>query len=374
MGVSATVSWLTDRELSLSLLYSSCLWTWILFQLQNSPLRDNNCFNLVVRQSFMEAEHKGQLKNKVRALRVPCSATDIVLPHAFSPNMDGGQACPGLQVATGIRIIGEAAWRSCLQLQVVHLPSTVVILQNGVFRRSHALRTVLAPGCKQFGIKVFEECCSLLQLGTTSDSTNQLAPRAQFRPRAFEKCTALRHLNFEQTEYDPTDLYRCLPECCFLEAGLVSLSLPPDFNWIGPAACERCLQLQSVDLSRTNVTEILGCTFAHCLRLQQLSLSSKLRRIEQEAFAKCTALEEVRIPPTLLYIARRAFAGCTQLRIFQKTGKSTTWRGTYARANAFENCQQLDTPRWIRFLPANAKDRWVDEFLTEMRRGIEMLS
>ena len=146
-------------------------------------LRDNDCFNLVVRQSFMEAEHKGQLKNKVRALRVPRSATDIVLPHAFSHNMEVRH----VQVAAGFRIIGEAAWRSCLQLQVVHLPNTVVILQNGVFRRSHALRTVLAPGCKQFGIKVFEECRSLLQLGITSDSTNQLAPRAQFRPRAFEK-------------------------------------------------------------------------------------------------------------------------------------------------------------------------------------------
>ena len=79
-------------------------------------------------------------------------------------------------------------------------------------------------------------------------------------------CAAAAQL--EQTEYDPTDLYRSLPECCFLEAWLVSLSLPLDFNWIGPAACERCLQLQSVDLSRTQVTEILGSTFAHCLHLQ----------------------------------------------------------------------------------------------------------
>ena len=34
----------------------------------------------------------------------------------------------------------------------------------------------------------------------------------------------------------------------------------------------------------------------------------------------------------------------------------------------------VNKPKWIRFLPANAKDRWVDEFHTEMRRGIEMLS
>ena len=224
--------------------------------------------------------------------------------------------------------------------------------------------------CKQFGIKVFEECCSLTQIGATSDTTNQFAPQAQFRPRAFEKCTALRQLNFEKTEYDPTNLTnltRCLPECCFLEAGIVSLSLP----WIGPAACERCMQLQLVDLPRTEISEILGSTFAHCLHLQQLSLSSKLRRIGREAFLKCTSLREVRTPPTLLYIARRAFAGCKQLCTFHKTGKRKTGRGPYAEANAFDECGQLDRPKWIHFLPPNTNsgcDMWADDFYEELRK------
>ena len=143
----------------------------------------------------------------------------------------------------------------------------------------------------------------------------------------------------------------------FLEAGVVSLSLPPDFTWVGPAACVRCQQLQIVDLSRTDIIEILGSTFAHCSHLQQLSLSSNLRRIEQEAFLQCASLQEVGIPPTLLYIARRAFAGCAQLRTIYKTGKSTTWRGTYARVNAFDKCEQLNKPNWLRFLPPNAKDK-----------------
>ena len=113
-------------------------------------LRDNNCFNLIVRQCFTEAEHKGQLKSKARAVRVPYNTTDRILPQAFSHNTEVRH----VQVEAGIRIIGEAAWRSCLRLQIVHQPSTVVCLQNGVFRRCYALRTVLAPGCKQFGIKV----------------------------------------------------------------------------------------------------------------------------------------------------------------------------------------------------------------------------
>ena len=44
----------------------------------------------------------------------------------------------------------------------------------------------------------------------------------------------------------------------FLGGLIVSLSLPPDFTWIGPAACERCLQLQLVDLSRTDGTKSLS--------------------------------------------------------------------------------------------------------------------
>ena len=127
-------------------------------------------------------------------------------------------------------------------------------------------------------------------------------------------------------------------------------------------ACVSCQQLRTVDLSQTSVIEILDSTFAHCSQLQQLSLSRNLRIIEQEAFLKCTSLQEVCIPPSLLYIARRAFAGCTQLRAVHKQGKSKTWRGTYALLNAFDKCEQLNKPQWLRFLPPNANDQWRDDF------------
>ena len=167
----------------------------------------------------------------------------------------------------------------------------------------------------------------------------------------------LRYLNMDKAEYNPAYPNRRLPECCFLEAGIASLSLPPVFNWVGPAACARCQQLQTVDLSRTDIIEMLGSTFAHCSQLQQLSLSRNLRIMEQEAFFRCASLQEVCIPPSLLYIARRAFAGCTQLRAFRKLGKSKTWRGTYV-----DKCEQLDKPTWLRFLPPNAKDQWREDF------------
>ena len=190
-------------------------------------LRDCNRFNLVIRQCFSQAEHKGQLKMRAKAIRVPPIRTGRVLSHAFTHTKDVRR----VQVEAGIHTIGEAAWQHCNRLQIVQLPSTVVCLQDGAFRRNHALHTVIAPGCKYFGLWVFEECYALAQIDQ-STTVNQLAPQAQFRPRAFEKCSTLQQLNFERTEYDPTNLNRDIPEGRFFEAGIQSLFLPADFNWI----------------------------------------------------------------------------------------------------------------------------------------------
>ena len=48
------------------------------------PFKNANRFNLIVRQCFTQAEHKEQLRRKVKALSVPSDDTDRVLPHAFS--------------------------------------------------------------------------------------------------------------------------------------------------------------------------------------------------------------------------------------------------------------------------------------------------
>ena len=171
-------------------------------------LRDCNRFTLVIRQCFSQAEHKGQLKNRAKAIRVPLIRTGRVLPHAFTHTNDARH----VQVEAGIHTISEAAWQHCNRLQVVRLPSTVVCLQDGAFRRNHVLRTVITPRCKYFGLWVFEECYALAQIADQSTTANQLAPQAQFRPRAFDKCSTLQQLNFERIEYDPANLYRSKPE------------------------------------------------------------------------------------------------------------------------------------------------------------------
>ena len=122
---------------------------------------------------------------------------------------------------------------------------------------------------------------------------------------------------------------------------------------MGPAAFEHCIRLQAVDISQTEISEILGGTFAHCSQLQQLKLAKTVRRIGRDALLNCTSLGVLHTLPALLYIHKRAFAGCTQLRKLVRVGKKGTWRGTYA---------ELALPTWIRLLPkpTDGQEEWAD--------------
>ena len=221
------------------------------------------------------------------------------------------------------------------------------------------LHTVTAPGCIDFGCWAFEECHALARVGDPDRSSNQLAPRATLNVRAFEKCRTLRTIGLERTKHDPRDPNRVIPEGCFLGTGLEMIDLPADFSWIGPAAFEHCTRLQTVDISRTGIQEIVGGAFARCAQLQCLKLTKTLRRIGREAFMKCSSLEVIHTPPALLYINKRAFAGCTQLRKTRPNGQET-----YVEHNTFEMCTKLTLPSWIRSLPKPdaAKEEW-EEFM-----------
>ena len=109
---------------------------------------------------------------------------------------------------------------------------------------------MFAPGCKHFGTEVSEWCRSLTRVGTAQCLSNRLAP-SPTEASSFQACTALSHINLGMPEPDAAHPNRCLPDCCFLEAGIVALVLPTDFNRIGSTACASRQQLQAFDPSQT---------------------------------------------------------------------------------------------------------------------------
>ena len=230
-------------------------------------------------------------------------------------------------------------------------------IQQATFQGLFALVTVVAPGCVDYGVRAFAECCALQQGGAIDNGANVLAPGATLAPYAFEKCLRLSQITLPQVLTRPKipplpPPYRGIPQGCFHSSGLASLLLPAEVNFIGPQACENCKHLVCVDLSITMLKAISKHTFSHCVGLAQVRLPSTLQEIHAEAFADCEALEIVDVPPALRYTAHKAFANCSRLlQLNLRQGKRTTWRGAMRKSGPFELCSWLEIPRWINHLP-----------------------
>ena len=51
------------------------------------------------------------------------------------------------------------------------------------------------PGCVEFGVRVFSECCALESVGNIVDGGSHLAIGAIISQYAFEECAKLAHLS-----------------------------------------------------------------------------------------------------------------------------------------------------------------------------------
>ena len=172
-----------------------------------------------------------------KAVRVPPNPRGAVPDRAF-------YAAPSLrhvEVTTGTRHVGAAAWQACQQLQIVKLPPSVISLAEEAFLGCYVLREVVAPGCIRYG-RVFAECCSLSRVGAShgTEDNSVLAPGAQLGKYAFESCLTLTTITFDM---DHTCQPRALPEGAFCGACIEQPCLPSDSHNIGPRACENCKSL-----------------------------------------------------------------------------------------------------------------------------------
>ena len=75
-----------------------------------------------------------------------------------------------------------------------------------------------------------------------------------------------------------------------------------------------CPQLQELDLSQADVTEIPDNAFLGCSNLRRIVLPAKLRKIGYQAFLGCRGLTEITLPASVEEISSAAFNGCTRLQ------------------------------------------------------------
>ena len=227
--------------------------------------------------------------------------------------------------------IGPEAWHSCRQLRIVKLPLTVVSISDNAFRSCKLLNSVTAPGCREFGYKAFDECCSLQWVYTTEGIANQFSSSTKFGHYLFRGCVNLAEFTLRespsQSELPSQSTASELALGCLSSTGITALTLTQGFTVIGAHACDNCHLLKNVDLSNTQIEEIQEFTFVHCTSLKEVRLPRTLHTIRVKAFMNCAALPELAIPPSLKYIASRAFLDCAAFKRLVKLPGRRKWRG-----------------------------------------------
>ena len=237
-----------------------------------------------------------------KAIRVPVSESGILEAKAFHSTTRVRHAC----LDAGFTTISPQGWRYCHSLRIVKLPDTVVTLEYAVFQGCYSLQVAEMPGCVEFGVRVFSECCALESVGNIVDGGCHLAIGAIISQYAFEECAKLAHLSLPHVRavVDSSTLtspQAGLPQGCFFASGIQQVELGEDTYHIGHRALESCKMLTRVDLFHTAFI---------CTLLRSATAWSEIRA---EVFVGCTALERLTLPDSIRYLGYRAFGDCTEL-------------------------------------------------------------
>ena len=328
-------------------------------------LWNTNHFCLIVHECFRSLENNKPLQGLdyedcPKAIRVPVSESGILEAKAFHSTTRVRHAC----LDVGFSAISPQAWRYCHSLRIVKLPDTVVTLGYAAFQGCYSLQVAEMPGCVEFGVRVFSECCALESVGNIVDGGSHLAIGAIISQYAFEECAKLAHLSLPHVRavVDSSALtspQAGLPQGCFFASGVQQVELGEDTYHIGHRALENCKALTRVNLANTGIHTLHMHTFAQCHSLETIRLPNCLREIRAEVFVGCKALERLTLPGSIRYLGYRAFGDCTELFSLEYAwSKQEAWRYPYAADNAFEGCIKLTIPKWLHRIPPKDSD-WI---------------
>lgn len=112
-------------------------------------------------------------------------------------------------------------------------------------------------------------------------------------------------------------------------------SLPETLKALGSYAFENCALMESIDLSKTALTEISAGTFSGCKSLEEVMLPESVTAIAENAFSG-TALRDISFAENVTAIGANAFSDCRRLVTVKLPEKVSA-----ICAESFANCPRL---------------------------------
>jgi hypothetical protein len=208
------------------------------------------------------------------------------------------------------------------------LPSVVRVVGNSSFENCLSLESVSAVNvteAKNFslGARAFSGCAAL----TTVAFPPWISGIANF---TFYKCIKLESFIIPENA-------QSIGIFAFAESGVRQATLPKGVRFIGDAAFENCLALNSVICEFANSSQVkFGIeVFSGCIRLNRIVLSEGLLTISSSMFRNCTDLANINLPSSVSTLGEGCFASSGLISISVPNNVSLV------SASAFQNCSKL---------------------------------
>lgn len=182
-----------------------------------------------------------------------------------------------LIVAEGTTEIPDATFLACTKVEEVVLPESVKIIGEAAFRSCSSLRKI--------NLENVEE---IKDMGFANTNIEDLVlDGIVLGSSAFYRCYALKNVIIKG--YNSRQGF-IIPEYCFYDDTFESISIEDTTN-----------------------TVIKSDAFAYCDRLKEIKGSNKITFVESEAFLNCVNLMDIELR-NAIGIETNAFAGCRRLR------------------------------------------------------------
>lgn len=224
---------------------------------------------------------------EIKSVTLPSSITDVS-GYAF-------WNCTNLEEVdlsqTKITSIPSGLFKGCTSLKTIKLPSTITSIGDEAFHNCQSLKNIEGlDKCKiaSIGTKAFYNCNKLESLDFSQ------ATFTSMEDEMFYGLTGLKNITFPET------LTSIGKKAFYYDTSLTNVAFPSSLTTIGESAFESCKKLESVDMSKTKVTELSNAAFYNCSSLTSITFPNSLTSIGDHALYKCISLAKLDLYDTSL--------------------------------------------------------------------------